>query len=460
MKTHYKLLILILSAIVIFSACKKEDTTGQAPLLTRETNQFIKDVMDTYYLWNKQQPNIDNRFEIDSKDYFKKLLYKEDRWSFITDDVQALVNSFAGKEKSFGWSLAFGKFKNTEKVFALVEFVYPGTPAENAGFKRGDMIFKMNNADITVNNYTDLLYADNLTCSYGKYNTETESVENVISTQIIAEELDLNPVLFSKIIEEGGHKIGYFLYAQFIDEYTTSLDTLFQNFIYNGVTDVIVDLRYNPGGRIYSAQYLCSLIAPLNYVNNGDVLIKLQWNNERQMKYEQNAIMNNLEKRLINNVPFKMGLDKVYFLTGSGTASASELTITGLMPYMDVVTVGDTTFGKYTASQTFTPEDIYENETYYKDFENWGIQPIVARYKNTENFTDFVNGLYPTIVVHDDIAAGVPIGDIEDPVLGAAVEDITGTSMVAKKSATVPLHLFDRGFSKFDRNKRELLIDR
>jgi len=464
MKTPIKLIILIFISVMIFSSgCKKEDSAGQAPALTLQVNRFIKDAMDEYYLYKNKMPNIDYRYELDSKEYFKKLLYKDDKWSFITDDIQSLENSFKGKEKTFGWSLAFGKFTGSEKVFGLVEFVYPNSPADAAGMKRGDMIFKMNNADISVANYTDLLNADQVSVSYGNYTTGTGNIQNVKTAQLTSEIMELDPVQNSRIIEEGGHKIGYFLYTQFINEYTSSLDTLFQNFIAEGVTDVIVDLRYNPGGRIYSAQYLSSELAPSANVSNNDILVYLQWNDDLQDYYEQNAVVNQLEFRMFNTVPFKMNLDKIYFLTGFGTASASELTIIGLMPYMDVITVGDTTYGKYTASQTYRPEDIYEfePESYYKDIDNWGVQPIIARYKNTENFTDFIYGLYPTIPVHDDITAGVPLGDTEDPVINAAIEDITGSAVVAKKSSAIaPYQLFDRGFSKYDRNKRELPLDR
>ena len=461
MKTSTKLIILIVFTAITFSSCKKEDTAGQASELTRKINRFIKDVMEEVYLWNEELPNIDGRYELDSKEYFEKLLYKEDKWSYLTDDVQALENSFKGKEKTFGWSLAFGKLSGSETIVALVEFIYPNSPAEEAGIKRGDMIFKINNANITADNYSDLLYADNLNCSYGQYNSENKVIENTKTIQLSSENLDLDPVQFSKIIEESGHKIGYFLYTQFIDEYTSSLDTLFKNFINEGVSDVILDLRYNPGGSLYSAQYLCSALAPLESVSNEDVLVTLQWNHTLQFEYEQNAIMKYLEKRLINSVPFKMGLERVYILTGYGTASASELTISGLMPYMDVITVGDTTFGKYTASQTYKPEDVYGDENYYKDFNNWGIQPIVAKYRNSEGFTDFLYGLYPTILVHDQLTKNIPVGSTDDPVLKAAIEDITGTSILATKSATKrPYKIFDRGFSRFDANKRELSITR
>lgn len=459
-KISVKLFILVILFVATFCGCKKEDLSGQAPEDIKKVNRFIKDGMTTYYLWNKQMPHIDYRFEFNSKEYFNKLLYQIDDWSFITDDVQSLENSLEGKEVSFGWSLAFGQLNGIDNTIAIIEFVYPDSPADLAGFKRGDLIYKINGADITLANYKDLLFATNVTCTYGQYNLTSHNIVNSKTAQMNSMELDLDPVLFSEIIETDGHKIGYFFYAQYIDEYTFSLDTVFQQFITEGVTDVVIDLRYNPGGRVYSAQYLSSIIAPTAHVGNNDILVRLQWNNDLQEYLEQNAIMHKLEARMINTVPIKMGLDKIYFLTGEGTASASELTIIGLDPYMEVITIGDTTYGKYTASNTFKPEDIYNDKDYYEAINNWGIQPIIARYINTLGFTDFINGLYPTIPVYDEIEAGIPLGNIEEPLLKAAIENITGSEIIAQKSSSIrQFQIFDRGFSRFDPNKREVILD-
>ena len=80
----------------------------------------------------------------------------------------------------------------------------------------------------------------------------------------------------------------------------------------------------------------------------------------------------------LSDNPVNMDLDQVYILTGNGSASASELTITGLDAYMDVVLIGDTTYGKYTGSITLKPEDMYTDSNYYKDFDNWGLHPVAA----------------------------------------------------------------------------------
>ena len=417
--------------------------------------------MDDVYLWYKELPDIDTRYEMDSKAYFDKLLYTEDKWSFITDDIESLENSFEGVEKSYGWSLAFGRFSDTQTIFALVEFVYPNTPASEAGFKRVDMIFKMNDADIVDENYRDLLSGNSISVSYGQYIID-QGISNVKNVSLTARELNLNPVLISRIIEEKGHKIGYLFYAQYISNYNTSLDTAFQYFQDEGITDLVVDLRYNPGGYTSAAQHFCSSLAPVDVVTQRSTLVTFQWNDKYQEYWTKNNVKNQLEVNFLSSVPVKLGLNKLHVLTGSGTASASELSITGLKPYMDVTTVGETTYGKYTASITLKPEDFYETASYYEEFDNWGIQPIVIRYANSQGVTDFKDGFIPNIEVEDDLWSPTPLGDKREALLKAAIEDITGTQVAAVKSTRkdFPYSIFDRGFSKFDANKREMVFDK
>jgi carboxyl-terminal processing protease len=466
---HWSPLILI--TFLFFAGCKKEvlpadePVKEKAPVLTQKINGFIKDVMTDVYLWNDKLPVIDILYETNSKAYFKKLLYSEDKWSYITDDITAFEQSLQGIEKTYGYSLAFGRFTDatgtpTGNYFGIVEYVYPNTPASKAGFSRGDIIVKLNGGDITRDNYMSLLSGASISVTKGILISQSISTGETFT--LIAEELHLDPVLMYKIIERDGHKIGYLLYLQYISSYnSSSLYTAFQYFKDNQITDLVLDLRYNGGGYTSAAQYLTSSIAPLNIVNNNNVLVYYQWNDKYQAYYTSKDAKEELEIKFDPAVPVKLGLSKVTVLTGSGTASASELTICGLEPYMDVILVGDTTYGKYTASITIKPEDLYANASDYADFKNWGVQPIIIRYANSQGITNFKNGFAPDFLVSDALLPASPLGELTEPLLKKAVENITGITIPSQKKAAVSVgfDIISRGFSKFDQQKRNLFIE-
>jgi carboxyl-terminal processing protease len=470
MKTIRFLYVIILFTILSLGSCKKEvkpvavDEKPQAPALTQKINGFIKTVMTDVYLWYDKMPDLDIKYEMDSKAYFKKLIYVDDKWSVITDDITALDNSLAGSEKTFGYALALGRFVDgtgapTGNYFAIVQYVYPNSPAAKADFKRGDIIIKLNGGNITTDSFVTLFYGASATLTKGILANGSISAGTTVS--LVAEEMKLDPVLMYKIIERDQHKIGYLMYVQFISGYdSTSLYKALQNFRDNQITDLVVDLRYNLGGALSSAQYLCSSIAPLNIVNNKSTLVTLQWNDKYQSYWTSKDRQDQLKITFNSNVPVKLGLSKVFFLTGSNTASASELTICGLDPYMDVVLIGSKTYGKYAGSFVIAPEDLYTNAAEYTDFKNWGLMPIVFRYANSQGITNFINGFAPDYSVDDALLPAYPLGELTEPLLKKAVENITGKTITdVKKGISIKYVVLDYGSSKFDQQKSNLFIE-
>ena len=257
----------------IFISCEDDSETNSTTNTTTKVNQFVWNVMDQVYLWQSAMPrNIDLKKETDPKKYFQKLIHNDDEWSFITDDVEGLLDSFEGKEKSFGYSLIFGKFSNTNNYFAIVEYVNPNSPASQAALKRGDLIIEVNNSAITEDNYSQLFNGPIISITKGII-TENGIAEGE-RLSMSSRELTINPILLSKIIETDGKKIGYLVYNQYINEYNAQLTSVFQNFKDQQVDDVVIDLRFNSGGYVDAAIHLSSILAPSSAVSTPSILIK------------------------------------------------------------------------------------------------------------------------------------------------------------------------------------------
>ena len=430
--TMKKILYYTLALTVLMMSvwgCRKDPVTGEDkdPVIPHETlvtNNWIKDNMELYYFWNDKIPTgIDYTKEPDSEDYFYKLVYKEkDRWSRITGDYKALEAELNGEPVTMGYNPSFFLVGNNKIVIA-VGYVYPGSAAADAGLKRGNIILSIDNTPLDTSNYYSLYSGPVYSIQLGRLEGNT-LVPTGQSLTMTARVTNTNPAIYHEILDIEGHKIGYLVYVEFIsgenDALLTEMDNIFNEFKSAGISDLIVDLRYNPGGEISAAVHLASVIAPVTVTNKKEVLISLKYNEGLDSYFRTNNLPNYLSYKF-ETTSANPGMDRVYFLTTSGTASASELVIVGLEPYMDVIKIGEPTYGKY-AGAWVMPDDA----------EKWAIIPIVSKYANANGYTDFVDGLPPDYELDDDLIRAVPFGDTRDPMLAKAIELATGKSPVAK----------------------------
>ena len=426
-------LLIPLLLILLFSSCKDEDINPSSGTL--EINNFIWENMNDMYLWDDFIPqNIDITNEFDPKQYFEKLLFKPtDRWSFITDDHQALINSFKGIEKTFGHNFKLFLLPGSNDVVGVVKYVVPNSPADKANIGRGDVFYKVNGTTITTSNYRDLLFGiDSYNLSFGEFNVDGQIilVEDKSLTAIVITE---NPILIHKTIDFEGDKIGYLSYNQFIVDFNDSLVSVFQEFKNDGIINLVLDLRYNPGGSISTAKLLSSMIAPASVVQNNEVFSRLIWN-EKVTEFiinDEGEESDNLISKFITPV-VNLNLDKIYILISSNSASASELVINSLNPYMDVILVGeDNTTGKYVGSITISDEEANHD---------WAMQPIVLKTANANGVTDYINGFAPHYLVEDDFDA--ELGTLGEDMLAKSIELITG------KTVTEPARIASSAFPK------------
>jgi C-terminal processing protease CtpA/Prc len=215
-----------------------------------------------------------------------------------------------------------------------------------------------------------------------------------------------------------------------------ALNNVFGEFKSEGVNELVLDLRYNPGGSVRSAIWLASMITG-DYT--GETLIKRQWNSEIQQSFEaenpealidtfQDAIVyrNSNGETLVNEAINHLNLNRVYVLTSPNSASASELVINGLKPYIEVIQIGTKTAGKYQASTTIYDSPELVNKQGVNPLHNYALQPLIFKISNANDVTDFDDGLSPSIAYEEQLGAFGIIGDVEEPLLKKALNAIEG----------------------------------
>lgn len=452
-KNQWKLLavLLILASVTFLSSCNDDDPVddeGAVPAATQKVNQFALDVLQDVYLWSSEIPTVNVKTEADPISMVERIKYSADHWTTLTDDVAGLNDNFAGEGTSFGYSLGVYLFSDSETdCFAVVQFVYPGTPAEKAGLKRGDIIQQMNKANITTSNYTDLFYSSSIVLGMATLSGTVISL-NDKTISLTAVDMYQDPVNIYKVIYAGTHRVGYLFYTDYVLKSHDKLLEVFKSFKDAGVTDVVLDLRYNGGGYSLTAQLLSSMLAPKDIVASGDnIYLKQTWNDTYSKYWESKGEDLNEYFKYSFSYEDEEGKSKtlsvkdanlnginLYVLVSGGTASASEATITGLLPYMSVKTIGEQTAGKYCGGIVFTPDMVYKSPD--KALDNWGIYAMVYRYSDKKGETPCMpNGFKPTYEVADDIFGGHVFGDEAEPLLAKALEVITGNvSASAKKT--------------------------
>ena len=455
MKTKFTFAIIILCIALGFNSCRNDD---DAPGPSVSVNDFVWKAMNLWYYWQADSPDLsDNRFATDSEynqflnsmqtdELFYNLLYDygtTDRFSWIVDDYHDLENQFAGVNTTFGMKYGLVYLnQNSNQIFGFVQYVLPDSPASNAGIQRGDIFTRINGTDLTDSNYAELLGSNSATFGMG-YLDNGQLFDLNEEHNLIRIEMQENPVYLTTVIQDGTHKIGYIVYNGFRANFNDELNTAIGELQGQGITDLVIDLRYNGGGSVLTSSYFGSMVTG---EFTGDDFTRLTFNekaSDNNTNYEftnEGKIYNdNLDETgefTINH----LNLDQVFIITAQGTASASEMLISCLKPYIDVVTIGTKTYGKTVGSITLydSPDSYYTSTDNINASHTWAMQPIVFEYRNAENQSSPTQGIIPDEEVNEinyleDLQ---PLGDVDEPLLAVAIDRITGGGRRAAIPAT------------------------
>lgn len=459
--------ILFSMALAIgFISCEKEHEEELPKIDRTHIKDFIWKGLNKYYLWQEEVPNLaDNRFApsvaqttLDNPEYaeflairtaktlFNELLeHGKDYYSSITTDYTRWESSFQGKVYSSG--MVFVTFQHTNReLYGIVTYVLPGSSAETAGVKRGLIFSKVDGVRLTSSNVSSLLYNDktSMTIDLNEF-VENEGVMNIelIRDNVVMSKSEIteNPILIKKVLNVGTKKVAYLMYNSFVSNFDPQLNQAFAEFKSEGVNELVLDLRYNTGGSVPSAIRLSSMITG-QFV--GQLFSKEIWNKKIEPEVIRTKGIENLfldkftDNNGIEHTINKLELTRLFVLTSSVTASASELLINSLKPYIDVVQIGEKTLGKNQAAIEVYDEDAngVRNPTH-----KWAMLPMAVKHENKDGESDFHEGLLPNETYSETYTDMGVLGERNEPMLAKAIQKIqaSGKRLSNKKSVKFPL---------------------
>lgn len=393
----------LLTASIFISSCDQNiDEAPQDPNLVKNA---IFETMQEWYYWNDQLPTVVN---IDSYGSNEELLYnlmhlKYDRWSYITTK-EAFEKAFTGQNAGHG----FGFGLNAENEL-FISFVYEESPAGQDGWQRGWQLLEINGKPISAYE------------SDGGYNFElgenTPGISNTFTFKLpdgstttrtsLKDNYQANSVLHKEIFEERDKKIGYWVYNSFKATANLSptksleVEETLKFFEDGNIDELIIDLRYNGGGSVDVAEQIMNALVPTSADG------KLMYTNDFNPDKESLNDSYNFERT--NNLT----LDKLVLITSRGSASSSELLINCLKPYMEVILVGEQTYGKPVGS---FPLSSYNSVL---DQNNVELVPITFAIANAEGEAAYYEGFPADILAADD--PSINWGNPADERLSAAI---------------------------------------
>ncbi|WP_316828302.1 S41 family peptidase [Pedobacter miscanthi] len=417
-RTVYCCAYLIL-LLIILSSCKKDKKKPDYPAGSNENiNTWILDSLKRYYYWNEQLP-ADPNIGLSPKDFFNSVRNGADRFSYINipNDAATVIPN----NRNFGFDYVTVSDQNSTKIIGIIKLVLKDSPASRAGLKRGDYISKINGKTLTSANaqtlQEEILSSDRFSLGMAELNNNTWTDTRTIE---LAKGVILDQKEISKVMEINGKKIGYLYFLDFNGGLASSLGAVFSNFKNEGISNLILDLRYNSGGQVSEAAAICAMIAP--NISFDKPFITYRGNKNGGTRTESIGTAATFDRTVNFNTLLQqnLGLSSVYILSTAATASASEVMINNLKPFIQVIQIGEKTRGKDEASfrifDARNPKQV-----------NWEMHPIIYKLFNAQGAGNYSAGIAPDVTENEiNTLPLLPFGDEADPLVKVAIARITG----------------------------------
>lgn len=362
---------------------------GRFPL--SEQRAFVG-MMRDIYLWSDELPPVRDPGSMKMDALLEQLRNKkQDRFSFV-EPLDKAFSAGAGSFKGVGLS-----WKRDQEGNVRIGLVLPGSPAEKAGVKRGMLVASVNGVDIAGLPKEGRLAAVSRAAKLGDGTVDVEVEEGGARRKfsMVRTTVTKRMVQNARVLDAEGARVGYLLFLGFEGDADKSLRSAFRDFKKAGVTDLVVDLRYNPGGAVLTADLLASLIA------GPELAGKVFQYTKANARYPKRVV-----PHLFKPEPQSLGMKRVVFLTTGQSCSASEAMINGLRPYLQVWTVGTTTCGKPFGMQVMM-------------LGGWSVAPLSFEVLNAKMEGRYVDGIVADCHAADDLTR--EFGDPEEGMLAEAL---------------------------------------
>lgn len=432
--------------LFLLAACQSDDEPGRGggtPSSNKKVNEWIDGIMRDHYLWYEDLPEQEIlNYEAAPEAFFGSLLSDKDgktlsggRHYFSTIARTAGSKALPPTDGTDTYGIDYMPYLFTSSAayyYLRVNYVLPASPAAEAGIRRGDWIVERNGAPLRQPYGLSAGGAVELTLA--RLNADGELYRTGVVSLPSACPVENPPFLLDTVYTTGRGRVAYLVYTHFSSgrdgykdtRYDARMKTIFSRFKAEGATECILDLRYNGGGLVSSARLLASLLAPASALN--DVFCVERFNDKQNPRTNTLNMLDEASVRQSN-----LNLHRLYVVTSEQTASASELVINALRPYMgaeNVILIGTQTLGKNVGSFTYGLDDNY----------GYTISPIAFYVLNKAGSGDYENGFVPDIVYdeYENYSTDFrPLGDTDEPLLQIALTEITGSRSAVAGNAAV-----------------------
>ena len=392
------------------------------------SKSWLLGYMQDQYLWYARMPSVIAPKDTTLDSYFAALLYAgggvdpsgRDRWSYM--ESTASFQQFFGDGQSLGYgvSVAGLEIRGLPNQPLRIRYIEPKSPAAVAGLQRGDIVLSLNgisSADIITRDDFSLLTAK---AAGDVLQLMVRNAQGDRAVALSASVFDLTPVSVASVMQSpAGRAMGYLVLKDFISQAGVPMDAAFAQFRAAGVTELVLDLRYNGGGLVSVSRDLASYIAGARA--GGGLFTALKYSDKQQSKNSNYAF---------TQPSSGLNLTRVFILSGQRTCSASELLINGLKPFVDVVQIGDTTCGKPVG---FVPASQCGSTFNAVNFE----------VSNANGIGRYWDGLSPNCKVADQFV--LPLGDANESLIAAARQYADTGACPVSSQLSKPLSVRKRG---------------